>query len=81
LRLFVGWSINDPPLFFLRSGKAHYEEELWSISVTGEDEKQIAKLQMHEISSYYDVSSKGEIVYVRFDPGRHELWLLDFHNP
>ena len=81
MRLFVGWSIKDPPLFFLRSGKAHYEEELWSISVTGEDEKQIAKLQMHEISSYYDVSSKGEIVYVRFDPGRHELWLLDFHNP
>jgi Tol biopolymer transport system component len=75
------WSADGSRVFFLRSGKAQYEEELWSISVTGEDEKQIAKLQMHDISSYYDVSSKGEIVYVRFNPGRHELWLLDFHNP
>ena len=75
------WYADGSRVFFLRSGKAQYEEELWSISVTGEDEKQIAKLQMHDISSYYDVSSKGEIVYVRFNPGRHELWLMDFHNP
>ena len=75
------WSADGSRVFFLRNGKAPNENELWSISVTGEDEKQIGSLQMHEISSYYDVSRSGEIVYVRFNPGRQELWLSDFNNP
>ena len=56
------WSADGSRVFFLRRDRAEYEEELWSISVTGKDEQQIAKLQIHEISSYYDVSSKGESI-------------------
>ena len=74
------WSADGSRVFFLRNGKALNEEGLWSISVTGEDEKQIGNLQIHPSSPYYDVSRNGEIVYVRFNPGRDELWLLDLQN-
>jgi hypothetical protein len=36
---------------------------------------------MHPMSIFYSVSPKGEIVYVRFNPGKHDLWLSDFPNP
>jgi serine/threonine protein kinase/Tol biopolymer transport system component len=76
------WSADGSRVFFLRGGKAPNEEELWSISATGKDEKQVGVLQMRsDISAYYDVSREGEIVYVRFNPGRRELWLLDFPSP
>jgi len=35
-------------------------------------------LQFHPIGAFYDVSPKGEIVYVRFNPGKSELWLAEF---
>ncbi len=75
------WSGDGLIVYFLRHGKSQYEEELWSISVTGEDEKQIGKLQVLGLSTYYDVSPKGEIVYVRFNLGKPELWLADFPRP
>ena len=76
------WSADGSRVFFLRGGKTPNEEELWSISATGKDEKQVGVLQMRsDISAYYDVSREGEIVYVRFNPGRRELWLLDFPSP
>jgi len=35
---------------------------------------------MYPIGHIYDVSPKGEIVYVQFKPGKQELWLMDFLN-
>ena len=51
------------------------------ISAAGGDEKQLGVLRFHPIGTFYDVSPKGEIVYVRFNPGKSELWLADFPRP
>jgi len=62
----------------MRDSKSGSGKELWSISANGVNEKQIGVLQFHPIGTFYDISPKGEIVYVRFNPGRSELWLAEF---
>ena len=72
------WSRDGSLIYFLRDGKTKPGQELWSISAEGADEKLIAVLQFHPIGFFYDISPTGEIVYVRFNPGKSELWLAEF---
>ena len=70
------WSKDDSLVYFLRTGQLSDGAELWAISRTGNDERRIANLRpMYPIAHRYDVSARGEITYVRFDAGEHELWL------
>lgn len=75
------WSSDGSRVYFLRNSKEGAGKELWSISAAGGDEKQLGVLRFHPIGTLYDVSPKGEIVYVRFNPGQPELWLADFPRP
>jgi hypothetical protein len=36
---------------------------------------------MYPIAHTFDVSPKGEVVYIQFKRGREELWLTEFANP
>jgi serine/threonine protein kinase len=73
------WSGDESRIYFLRFGKTGGYMEVWSCSRDGQDEKLIGELRMAD--DFYSVSPKGEIVYVRFNQGKHELWLSDFPNP
>jgi len=72
------WSRDGSHIYFLRDSKLGEEKELWSISAGRGDEKQLGVLGFHPIGMFYGVSPKDEIVYVRFNPGKSELWLADF---
>ncbi len=82
------WPGDESRIYFLRFGKmggyigvwGGYMG-VWSCSRDGQDEKLIGELRMYPTSNFYSVSPKGEIVYVRFNQGKHELWLSDFPNP
>jgi hypothetical protein len=51
--------------------------ELWVIPLATGVEKLVGVLPMHRIGTFYDVSPEGAIVYVRYRPGKPELWLAD----
>lgn len=73
------WSTDDARIYFQRRGTLTDGEELWSISRDGGDEKRVAILRpMQPIGPFYDVSLTGQIVWVQYRRGKHELWLLDF---
>jgi len=75
------WSKDNSVVYFLRTGEISDGAELWAISRTGNDERRIANLRpMYPIAHRYDVSARGEITYVRFDAGEHELWLTDLRR-
>ncbi|HKQ76882.1 MAG TPA: protein kinase [Blastocatellia bacterium] len=78
---FPRWSRDGSRIFFLRPRKSGEGKELWTISAKGGDANQIGELRTHPIGPFFDVSPKGEIVYVRFNPGKSELWLTDFPGP
>jgi hypothetical protein len=45
-------------------------------------EKKIADLRpVHPIGQFFDVSPKGQLVWVEYQRGRQELWLSDSFNP
>jgi len=75
------WSGDGSRVCFLRDSKSGEGKELWSVAAGGGDEKQLGALRFHPIGPFYDVSPKGEIVYVRFDPGKSELWFADLPRP
>jgi serine/threonine protein kinase len=75
---FPRWSNDGTRVYFLRNSKSVAGMELWVISITAGDEKLLGVLRTHPIGPFYDVSPKGEIVYVRYNPGKPELWLADF---
>jgi len=67
-----------PANVFLRTGGYSDRAELRSISITGDNERSVAELRpMRSIGHYYDVSPRGEIVYVQFRPGKRDLWLAE----
>jgi len=75
------WSKDNSVVYFLRAGQLSDGAELWAISRSGNDERRIANLRpMSPIAHRYDVSARGEIAYVRFDAGEHELWLTDLQR-
>lgn len=71
---FPRWSRDGEYLYFMRNSKTGSDRELWVTSVTGGNEKRVGVLQVHPIGLFYDVSPTGEIVYVRFNSGKSELW-------
>jgi eukaryotic-like serine/threonine-protein kinase len=77
---FPLWPGDESRIYFLRFGKTSSDKEVWSRSRDGKDEKLIGELRVHPIGTFFSVSPKGEIVYVRFNQGKHELWLSDFPN-
>lgn len=69
---------NDSRIYFYRESKLRDGEELWSISLTGKDEKKIMDLgPMHQIGNFYDVARSGLITWVQYQRSRNELWLSD----
>jgi serine/threonine protein kinase len=72
------WSKDGTHVYFLRDGKSPQGKELWVISPASHEEKLLGMLRMHPIGAFYDVSPEGTIVYVRYSPGKPELWLADF---
>jgi eukaryotic-like serine/threonine-protein kinase len=71
------WSGDGSRVYFARF-KSRTSRQLWSVSAEGEDERLIGELQpLKPNEHFWDVSPRGEIVYVRFNQGRHELWLAD----
>ncbi|MBP1596988.1 MAG: serine/threonine protein kinase [Acidobacteria bacterium] len=72
------WSFDNRSVYFLRTAGYSDRAELRSISVTGDNERTLAELRpMRPIGHYYDVSPRGEIVYVQFKPGKRDLWLAE----
>lgn len=72
------WSSDNQSVFFLRTGGDSDGAELRIISITGDHERKIADLRpMRSIAHFYDVSPRGEIVYVQFKPGKRDLWLAE----
>jgi eukaryotic-like serine/threonine-protein kinase len=75
------WSSDGARIIFQR-WKSADASEVWSISFEGGDEKLVGELRpLGPLRTAYHVSPKGEIVYVRFNQGRHELWLADLPRP
>jgi serine/threonine protein kinase len=75
------WSIDESRIYFMRYSRGREGRELWSISSDGRDEKLVGLLPIHPIGTFFDVSAQGEIVYVRYSPGKPELWLAEFSRP
>ena len=72
------WSADNSSIYFLRTGVLHDGAELWITGASGSPERKLAELRpMSSIAHYYDVSPRGEIVFVRFKPGNRELWLAE----
>ncbi len=76
------WPGDESRIYFLRYGKTggYMDMGVWSCSRDGQDEKLIGELRMGPLDQFYSVSPKGEIVYVRFNQGKYDLWLSDFPN-
>jgi Tol biopolymer transport system component len=72
------WSPDESRIYFLRPPRSGEGRELWSISSNGGDEKFVGLLAVHPIGSFFDISAQGEIIYVRYSPGKPELWLAEF---
>ena len=75
------WSTDGSLIYFLRESPA--EAELWSIPTDGSDgdESLVTKLgPMDDIATFYDVSSKGEVVWAAAEEGNRELWLVDLES-
>jgi hypothetical protein len=75
------WSRDESLIYFQRFGGSRDGREFWCIATNGSGERRIGELQpLHPIGTFYDVSSHGEVVFVRFNQGRHELWRADFSD-
>lgn len=73
------WSTDDAHIYFYRSSALRDGEELWSITREGTSERMLVNLRpMHPIGDFFDVSPTGQIVWVQYQPGKHELWLSDY---
>ena len=51
------------------------------VPASGGEARKLADLRpMLPIAHFYDVSPRGEIVYVQFKTGNRELWLAERHG-
>ncbi len=76
------WSADNSSVYFLRTGALHDGAELWIRNVSGISERKLTELRpMSSIAHYYDVSPRGEVVFVQFDSGNRELWLAERSAP
>jgi serine/threonine protein kinase len=75
---FPHWSKDGALIYFFKTSGLSDGEALWAISRDGVGEKKIGNLQpMHPIGWFFDVSWTGQIVWVQYHVGKHELWLVD----
>jgi hypothetical protein len=52
--------------------------ELHVVPAEGGRDRKVTDLQpMRSIAHFYDVSPRGEVVYVQFKAGKRDLWLAD----
>jgi len=73
------WSADNARLFFQRKGGLEDGVELWSTDVTGKNPQKIFDMRpMLPIELFYDVSIRNDVVWVQYQPGDGQLWLLDF---
>jgi eukaryotic-like serine/threonine-protein kinase len=72
------WSRDGKLIYFFKMTSLRNGEELWAISPDGVGEKKIVDLRpIHPIGQFYDVSATGQIIWVQYRVGKHELWLRD----
>jgi hypothetical protein len=72
------WSGDDSRIYFER-WKSIDSREVWAVSTDGENEKLIVERRhVDPIAAFFDVSKTGQVVYVQFKQGQHELWMTDF---
>ena len=57
-------------------------EALWAVSREGGDERKMMDLRpMNLTGNFFDVSPQGQVVWVQYKKGKHELWLADLPRP
>jgi Tol biopolymer transport system component len=69
------WSADGTGLYFLRPGESAAFRTLWRLEVATGAEREVARLgPMRVIDVTFDISSRDELVWAEFSPGRPELW-------
>lgn len=72
------WSSDGTLIYFYKVSSLRDGEELWAISPDGGGERKIIDLRpIHPIGQFFDVSATGQLVWVQYRVGKHELWLRD----
>ena len=70
------WSADNSSIYFLRAGDLHDGAELWIAAISNGRVRKLGDLRpMWSIAQIFDVSPRGEVVFVQVRPGRRELWL------
>jgi hypothetical protein len=83
------WSHDGSQLYFARTRRMLDDPELasrevWVMTREGKAARRIAVLEpVHALTTPFEVSPEGEILWVQFRRGRHELWgaELDLEQP
>jgi Tol biopolymer transport system component len=71
------WSVNGKWIYFLRWKSAN-AWEVWRVPARdGESEKVIDIAPVHPIGLFFDVAADGRILYIEFESGLGELWMVD----
>lgn len=71
------WAPDQLHIYFQRKSDRDDGAELWTASLDGRNEKKVTELRpMQSIAYFYDVSRKNQIVWVRFQQGNQELWVM-----
>src|SRR5262249_49192455 len=77
------WSADGRQLYFLRylgtyDVRTSKPVDLMVIGSDGAGERPVAQLEgPHPVHFFYDVSSRGEVAWCEFVPGKEELWIAD----
>ena len=75
---YPNWPSDGTLIYFYKVSGLRDGEELWAISPDGAGERKVVDLRpTHPIGEFFDVSSTGQVVWVQYRQGKHELWLLD----
>jgi len=72
------WSSDGTLIYFFKVSTLRDGEEIWTIPSDGVGERKIVDLRpIHPIGGFFEVASTGEVVWVQYRGGKHELWLVD----
>jgi Tol biopolymer transport system component/DNA-binding winged helix-turn-helix (wHTH) protein len=71
------WSGDGAHIYFDRR-KSQNSREIWSVSPDGKNEKLIGERgHIDPSATFYDVSITGQVAYIQFKQGPHELWMTE----
>lgn len=71
------WSADDSKIFYYGPNEQD-SYPVWVVSIYGGDEKKAAELRpMSPINMFFNVSPQEEIVWIKLDQRKSELWLAD----